>query len=38
MDRRERPELTRAYPYTIAAIVLHGLYNAFAVVADLFIE
>jgi len=29
--RRARPRLTVAFPYLVAAIVVHGAYNAFAV-------
>lgn len=29
--RRARPRLTLAYPYLVAAIMIHGTYNAFAV-------
>ena len=30
-QRRRRPELTLGYPYLVAAILIHGSYNSFAI-------
>lgn len=30
-DRKKRPEITVAYPFLIAAMVVHGAYNGFAI-------
>ncbi len=32
--RRARPNLALAYPFLVAAVVLHGLYNAFALLLE----
>ena len=37
-ERRARPRLQLAYPYLVTAIVIHGVYNAFAVAFSLFKE
>lgn len=33
--RRARPRMTLAYPYIVAAVVLHGVYNGAAIVLEL---
>ncbi|MFI4910997.1 MAG: PrsW family glutamic-type intramembrane protease [Sedimentisphaeraceae bacterium JB056] len=37
MKQRKRPQLHHAYPYIIAAIIFHGLYNMFAILISFYI-